>query len=212
MSLDFRPKISSPSHRRRQATLLKQTTVEVPEGPYLSGFDMESNSLSRCVRNSSSAAWRSGGSIQRTSMSCVRQSTDDINRKTRRSNTSLANRKPGSAFSVGSTSLLNLNAAEAGALVTPMLPVLAMAVRQRETITKSTDKRTSRRMRWAVIITGLILLTASVVMVGVTLKMAPLIDDMVRRENEEFYGRHNTTTDPNGGGSDSPALIENGQQ
>ncbi|XP_046749330.1 uncharacterized protein LOC124413031 [Diprion similis] len=42
------------------------------------------------------------------------------------------------------------------------------------------------RARWTIVATACLLLAMSLLLVGVTLRMAPIIDDMVRRENEEL--------------------------
>ncbi|KAF5294302.1 hypothetical protein FQA39_LY13446 [Lamprigera yunnana] len=44
----------------------------------------------------------------------------------------------------------------------------------------------SQRARWTIVITACLLLFMCLLLVGITLRMAPLIDDMVRKENEEF--------------------------
>ncbi|XP_033610483.1 uncharacterized protein LOC111872198 isoform X2 [Cryptotermes secundus] len=43
-----------------------------------------------------------------------------------------------------------------------------------------------KRARWTIIATACLLLLMSVLLVGVTLRMAPIIDEMVRKENEEM--------------------------
>ncbi|XP_050699384.1 uncharacterized protein LOC126986916 [Eriocheir sinensis] len=48
------------------------------------------------------------------------------------------------------------------------------------------DDEMPRKVRWSIMATGLILLLMSVILVGATLKMAPLIDEMVRKENEDI--------------------------
>ncbi|XP_045607533.2 uncharacterized protein [Procambarus clarkii] len=48
------------------------------------------------------------------------------------------------------------------------------------------DEEMPRKVRWSIMATGLILLLMSVILVGATLKMAPLIDEMVRKENLEI--------------------------
>ncbi|XP_076677773.1 uncharacterized protein LOC143373933 isoform X2 [Andrena cerasifolii] len=59
------------------------------------------------------------------------------------------------------------------------------------------------RARWTIVATACLLLAMSLLLVGVTLRMAPIIDDMVRRENEELfnslnkdYTAENTTVPP----------------
>ncbi|XP_017891598.1 uncharacterized protein LOC108631894 isoform X1 [Ceratina calcarata] len=47
------------------------------------------------------------------------------------------------------------------------------------------------RARWTIVVTACILLMMSLLLVGVTLRMAPIIDDMVRRENEELLNSLN---------------------
>lgn len=47
------------------------------------------------------------------------------------------------------------------------------------------------RARWTIVATACLLLTMSLLLVGVTLRMAPIIDDMVRRENEELLNSLN---------------------
>ncbi|XP_012251647.2 histone-lysine N-methyltransferase set1-like [Athalia rosae] len=42
------------------------------------------------------------------------------------------------------------------------------------------------RARWTIVATACLLLAMSLLLVGVTLRMAPIIDDMVRKENEEL--------------------------
>ncbi|XP_045117524.1 uncharacterized protein LOC123508108 [Portunus trituberculatus] len=64
------------------------------------------------------------------------------------------------------------------------------------------DEEMPRKVRWSIMATGLILLLMSVILVGATLKMAPLIDEMVRKENEDIMrelqaasaGIHNNIT------------------
>ncbi|KAK4881923.1 hypothetical protein RN001_005242 [Aquatica leii] len=43
-----------------------------------------------------------------------------------------------------------------------------------------------QRARWTIVITACLLLFMCLLLVGITLRMAPIIDDMVRKENEEF--------------------------
>ncbi|XP_076650770.1 uncharacterized protein LOC143357928 [Halictus rubicundus] len=59
------------------------------------------------------------------------------------------------------------------------------------------------RARWTIVATACLLLAMSLLLVGVTLRMAPIIDDMVRKENEELlnslnrdYSAENTTVPP----------------
>ncbi|KAF0313341.1 hypothetical protein FJT64_016129 [Amphibalanus amphitrite] len=141
LSLDGKPR-SSQAQRRRQATLLRQTTVEVPDCAYLPRLDLESAALGR-------SGPRSSGALSQRSSGVLRQSTQDTKR------------------GGGAT------------LAAPMLPVLAMAVQRRTAAARGHKKRASRRMRWVVIATGLVLLLISVGMIGITLRMAPMIDDMV---------------------------------
>ncbi|KAB0803000.1 hypothetical protein PPYR_05186 [Photinus pyralis] len=54
------------------------------------------------------------------------------------------------------------------------------------------------RARWTIVVTACLLLFMCLLLVGITLRMAPIIDDMVRKENEEFMnslhrepGHHN---------------------
>ncbi|CAL8083203.1 unnamed protein product [Orchesella dallaii] len=49
-----------------------------------------------------------------------------------------------------------------------------------------TDKNEARRAKWTIVITALALLAMSMLLVGVTLRLAPLIDDLVRKENESL--------------------------
>ncbi|KAF0301163.1 hypothetical protein FJT64_026479 [Amphibalanus amphitrite] len=76
-----------------------------------------------------------------------------------------------------SASLVDLGSGGAE-MAAPMLPVLAQVLCTRAALARRGEKRPDQRLRWAVIITGLLLLAAAVVMVGVTLKMAPNIDDV----------------------------------
>ncbi|KAK5650477.1 hypothetical protein RI129_001506 [Pyrocoelia pectoralis] len=55
------------------------------------------------------------------------------------------------------------------------------------------------RARWTIVVTACLLLFMCLLLVGITLRMAPIIDDMVRKENEEFMnslhrdpGQHNS--------------------
>ncbi|MCP6116887.1 hypothetical protein NL387_26735, partial [Klebsiella pneumoniae] len=43
-----------------------------------------------------------------------------------------------------------------------------------------------RRARYTIMVTACLLLFLCLLLVGVTLRMAPLIDDMVRQENERM--------------------------
>ncbi|XP_011640121.1 lateral signaling target protein 2 homolog [Pogonomyrmex barbatus] len=47
------------------------------------------------------------------------------------------------------------------------------------------------RARWTIVATACLLLAMSLLLVGVTLRMAPIIDDMVRKENEELLNSLN---------------------
>ncbi|XP_032667319.1 histone-lysine N-methyltransferase set1-like isoform X1 [Odontomachus brunneus] len=47
------------------------------------------------------------------------------------------------------------------------------------------------RARWTIVVTACLLLAMSLFLVGVTLRMAPIIDDMVRKENEELLNSLN---------------------
>ncbi|XP_064113678.1 uncharacterized protein LOC135220480 [Macrobrachium nipponense] len=51
---------------------------------------------------------------------------------------------------------------------------------------RKADDELPKKVRWSIMATGLILLLMSVILVGATLKMAPLIDEMVRKENEDI--------------------------
>ena len=171
LSLDGKPR-SSQAQRRRQATLLRQTTVEVPDCAYLPRLDLESAALGR-------SGPRSSGALSQRSSGVLRQSTQDTSEAAARlSSASLAGRspRPGSAVS-GSASLVDLTTA-GSELAAPMLPVLAMAVQRRAAAARGHKKRSSRRLRLVVIATGVALLLISVAMIGVTLRMAPMIDDM----------------------------------
>ncbi|XP_069674819.1 uncharacterized protein [Periplaneta americana] len=48
-----------------------------------------------------------------------------------------------------------------------------------------------KRARWTIIATACLLLLMSVLLVGVTLRMAPIIDEMVRKETEEMVNAIN---------------------
>ncbi|XP_069976980.1 uncharacterized protein [Penaeus vannamei] len=74
---------------------------------------------------------------------------------------------------------------------------------------RKADDELPRKVRWSIMATGLILLLMSVILVGATLKMAPLIDEMVRKENQDILIRlqgpsHglNTTVPPTDNGFD----------
>ncbi|XP_071548149.1 uncharacterized protein [Panulirus ornatus] len=56
----------------------------------------------------------------------------------------------------------------------------------KERVRRHKEEEMPRKVRWSIMATGLILLLMSVILVGATLKMAPLIDEMVRKENEEI--------------------------
>lgn len=47
-----------------------------------------------------------------------------------------------------------------------------------------TDKNEARRAKWTIVITALALLAMSMLLVGVTLRLAPLIDDLGKRRNQ----------------------------
>ncbi|XP_066582656.1 uncharacterized protein [Prorops nasuta] len=47
------------------------------------------------------------------------------------------------------------------------------------------------RARWTIVATACLLLAMSLLLVGVTLRMAPIIDDMVRKENEQLLNSLN---------------------
>ena len=178
LSLDGKPR-SSQAQRRRQATLLRQTTVEVPDCAYLPRLDLESAALGRPgPRSSGALSQRSSGALSQRSSGVLRQSTQDTS-EARVSSASLAGRSPhgaGSAVS-GSASLVDLTAA-GSELAAPMLPVLALAVQRRAAARGQKKRGSPGRMRWVVIVTGLTLLLISVCLIGVTLRMAPMIDDM----------------------------------
>ncbi|XP_015116223.1 uncharacterized protein LOC107040598 [Diachasma alloeum] len=50
------------------------------------------------------------------------------------------------------------------------------------------------RARWTIVATACLLFAMSLLLVGVTLRMAPIIDDMVRKENEELLNSLNRDT------------------
>ncbi|XP_015833816.1 uncharacterized protein LOC103313261 isoform X1 [Tribolium castaneum] len=56
------------------------------------------------------------------------------------------------------------------------------------------DDELSQRARMTIVLTAFLLLFMCLLLVGITLRMAPLIDDMVRKENEELM---NSFDDPN---------------
>ncbi|XP_057662805.1 uncharacterized protein LOC130897881 [Diorhabda carinulata] len=49
-----------------------------------------------------------------------------------------------------------------------------------------TVDESSRRAKWTIVATAFLLLFMCLLLVGLTLRMAPIIDEMVRKENEEF--------------------------
>ncbi|XP_018565322.1 uncharacterized protein LOC108906525 [Anoplophora glabripennis] len=49
-----------------------------------------------------------------------------------------------------------------------------------------TEDELSRRAKWTIVATACLLLFMCLLLVGITLRMAPIIDEMVRKENEEF--------------------------
>ena len=169
-SLDCRPQAGRPP-------LLRQSTVGVSDEEYLSTLESAGLAQPRSVSQTGSS--RSPLGSCRSVL--ARQSTCDAAEESghrRSAASSLGSRspRPGSALSC-TTSLVDLTAAGAD-MAAPMLPVLAQVLRTRATLAQRGEKRLDQRLRWAVIITGLLLLAAAVVMVGVTLKMAPIIDDM----------------------------------
>ncbi|XP_047736570.1 uncharacterized protein LOC125177923 isoform X1 [Hyalella azteca] len=63
----------------------------------------------------------------------------------------------------------------------------AKVCRSRERVRPSTNKdELPKTVRWSIMATGLVLFLMSIILVGATLRMAPLIDEMVRKENEDI--------------------------
>ncbi|XP_063906606.1 uncharacterized protein LOC135125161 [Zophobas morio] len=62
------------------------------------------------------------------------------------------------------------------------------------------DDELSQRARMTIVLTAFLLLFMCLLLVGITLRMAPLIDDMVRKENEELM---NSMTDEDSTNHDS---------
>ncbi|XP_072384419.1 uncharacterized protein [Diabrotica undecimpunctata] len=55
-----------------------------------------------------------------------------------------------------------------------------------ETFKHLTVEDSSKRAKWTIVATAFLLLFMCLLLVGITLRMAPIIDEMVRKENEEF--------------------------
>lgn len=49
------------------------------------------------------------------------------------------------------------------------------------------DEDVSRKARWIIITTAVSLFVMSVLLVGIMLRLAPVIDDLVRKENENLF-------------------------
>lgn len=56
------------------------------------------------------------------------------------------------------------------------------------------DEDVSRRARWIIITTAVSLFVMSVLLVGIMLRLAPVIDDLVRKENENLFRLPASTT------------------
>ncbi|KAG5879560.1 hypothetical protein JTB14_019856 [Gonioctena quinquepunctata] len=54
-----------------------------------------------------------------------------------------------------------------------------------------TEDELSRRAKWTIVATAGLLLLMCLLLVGITLRMAPIIDEIVRKENEEFINALN---------------------
>nr|CAI5828432.1 unnamed protein product [Callosobruchus analis] len=59
-------------------------------------------------------------------------------------------------------------------------------IEMHETYKNLTEDELSRRAKWTIVATACLLLFMCMLLVGITLRMAPIIDEMVRKENEEF--------------------------
>ncbi|XP_022254713.1 uncharacterized protein LOC111088543 isoform X1 [Limulus polyphemus] len=55
-----------------------------------------------------------------------------------------------------------------------------------------------RKTRWLIIITGIVIILMSILLVGVSLRLAPVIDDLVRKENEDIFRFMTSTISPYG--------------
>ncbi|XP_076336142.1 uncharacterized protein LOC143239166 [Tachypleus tridentatus] len=56
--------------------------------------------------------------------------------------------------------------------------------------------RLSTKTKWIIIVTATTLILMSILLVGVTLRLAPVIDELVRKENQEIYRIWSSTTTP----------------
>lgn len=56
------------------------------------------------------------------------------------------------------------------------------------------DEDVSRKARWIIITTAVSLFVMSVLLVGIMLRLAPVIDDLVRKENENLFRLPTSTT------------------
>nr|XP_023019077.1 uncharacterized protein LOC111507925 [Leptinotarsa decemlineata] len=69
-----------------------------------------------------------------------------------------------------------------------------------ETYKNLTEEEVSRRAKWTIVATAGLLLFMCLLLIGITLRMAPIIDEIVRKENEEFINalqkRKNSSTVP----------------
>ncbi|XP_022258715.1 uncharacterized protein LOC106473603 isoform X3 [Limulus polyphemus] len=57
----------------------------------------------------------------------------------------------------------------------------------------------STKTKWIIIVTATTLILMSILLVGVTLRMAPVIDELVRKENQEIYRVWSSTFTPQDG-------------